>query len=188
MQFEKELFRALFEANRDCVVALIEAHNIDINGHSLFSDENSILIESLLCHSDYRGSIGQLEIVTYLIENGAELNWKNKLGRNALHIALEYHDLSKVALVLIDTDKIDVNVVEDKNGNSPIFTAIREYGKTWRAEQKELNGIRFEIIEALLKRGTDMDKVNHHGISARRWIEISNDEKLHGLIEKHDAK
>ena len=42
-----------------------------------------------------------------------------------------YHDLSKTALLLIKKGKPDVNIVEDEHGNSPIFTAIREYGLTW---------------------------------------------------------
>jgi len=188
MQLEKELFTALFEANKNRVIELIERNKIDINKYSEFSSENSILIESLLCQSEFKGSQKQLEIVNFLIENNVNLNWKNKRGFNALHIALEYHELSKISLALIKTGKMDINIAEEKNGNNPIFTAIREYGKTWREEQKELNKIRFEIIKELLNLGADLDKLNKSGISSRRWIEISNDKKLHELIEKHDAK
>ena len=188
MTLEKDLFRALFEPNKNRLIELIELYKIDINKYTDFSSQNSILIESLLCKKAQQGTTEQLEIITYLINKNVDLNWKNKSGFNALHIALAHHELSKISLLLIKNDKMDIHVIEDKNGNSPIFIAIREYGKTWREEQKELNQLRFEIINVLLKRGADLDKINHSGISSRRWNEISNDKRLHDLIEKHDAK
>ncbi len=83
---------------------------------------------------------------------------------------------------------MNISEPEDKNGNSPIFTAIREYGKTWREIQKEQNKLRFEIIEELLKCGANLYQVNNHGISSRHWIGISKDEKLLNLIKKYDKK
>lgn len=52
------------------------------------------------------------------------VNWKNSNGFNA------YHNLSKTSLLLIKKGNPDVNIVEEKHGNSQIFTAIREYGLT----------------------------------------------------------
>lgn len=184
----KELFRALYEPNKNRVVELINNNNIEINSYFNFSSKNSILIESLLCKSEYHDSKEQHDIVKYLIANNVNINWKNEQGYNALHIAIAHHDLSKISLTLIKSDKADVDIEDDKNGNNPIFTAIREYGKTWREEQKELNQLRFEIIKELLKRGADLDKINKHGISSRRWIEISKDKRLLELIGNHDAK
>ena len=184
----KELLRALYESNKNKVIELIENNNIDINSYSDFSNPSSILIQSLRCQSQYQDSKGQIDIVKYLIDNDADINWVNNDGFNALHISLEYHNLSKTSLILIKSNKVDINITQKKNGNNPIFTAIREYGKTWREEQKELNQLRFEIIEELLKRGADLDMMNNHGITSRRWLEISEDEKLHSLINKYDQK
>ncbi|WP_405248117.1 ankyrin repeat domain-containing protein [Cellulophaga sp. Asnod2-G02] len=184
----KELFRALYESNKNKVIELIETNNIDINSYSDFSNPSSILIQSLRCQSQYQDSKEQIDIVKYLIDNDADINWLNNDGFNALHISLVYHNLSKTSLILIKSNKVDINTSEKKNGNNPIFTAIREYGKTWREEQKELNQLRFEIIEELLKRGADMDMMNNHGITSRRWVEISKDEKLHSLIYKYNQK
>ena len=79
--------------------------------------------------------------------------------------------------------------MERKNGNSPIFTAIREYGLTWREEQKEVNQLRFEIITELLNRGAELDKMNNHGINARTWIKnIPEKDKIHEIIRKIDAQ
>ena len=55
-------------------------------------------------------------------------------------------------------------------------------------KNKKLIQLRFEIFEELLKRGADMDMMNNHGITLRRWVEISEDEKLHSLINKYDQK
>ncbi|QXP57290.1 ankyrin repeat domain-containing protein [Cellulophaga sp. HaHa_2_95] len=184
----KELFSALYESNKKKVIELIETNNIDINSYSDFSNPSSILIQSLHCQSQYQDSKEQIDIVKYLIDNDADINWLNNDGFNALHISLVYHNLSKTSLILIKSNKVDINTSEKKNGNNPIFTAIREYGKTWREEQKELNQLRFEIIEELLKRGADMDMMNNHGITSRRWVEISKDEKLHSLINKYSQK
>jgi hypothetical protein len=33
-----------------------------------------------------------------------------------------------------------------------------------------------------------MDMMNNHRITSRRWVEISEDEKLHSLINKYEQK
>ncbi len=141
------------------------------------------------CSSKFQDSNEQIDLISYLIAQNANVNWKNSDGVNALHIALSFHKLSKVALLLIKNGEVDVNIVEDKNGNSPIFTAIREYGLTWREEQKEVNLIRFDIIKELLSRGADLDRINNHGISARTWVKrVPENDKLHNLIHEFYKK
>ena len=180
-----ELFKALYTPNKQKVVDLIEKNGIDI--HQFRDQSNSILINAVNCASDCHGSKEQLEVVDYLIGRQANVNYKNANGYNALHIALAYHNLSKVSLLLIKNGHPSINDTDDKNGNSPIFTAIREYGLTWREEQKELNKLRFGIVRELLDRGAEIDQKNHHGISARKWIEtIPENDKLHSLIKDHD--
>lgn len=128
-------------------------------------------------------------MIDYLIDQKADVNWKNNNGFNALHIALAYHNLSKISLLLIRKGNPDVNIVEEKHGTSPIFTAIREYGLTWREEQKEVNQLRYEIVEELLKREADLDLANKHGITARNWIKrLSENDRLIKLIAKYDKK
>ena len=187
-EFEKEIFRALFVPDKNKAIELIRKHKIDLNKY-LDNFSNSILINAVNCSSDFRDSKEQLEIIDYLLEKNADVNYVNENGFNALHIALEYHSLSKTSLLLIKNGNANINDAERKNGNSPIFTAIREYGLTWREEQKEVNQIRFEIIDELLNRGADLDKTNIHGISARKWIErVPENDRLHNLITEFDKK
>lgn len=187
--FEIELFRALYKPNKQKVIELIEEGNIEVNNYLDSSNSNSILINAVNCSSEFQDSNAQIELIDYLIDQKADVNWKNPNGFNALHIALAYHNLSKVSLLLIRKGNPNVNVVEEKHGNSPIFTAIREYGLTWREEQKEVNQLRFEIIKGLLNRGAQLNKTNNHGISARKWIErVPENDKLHKLISNFDTK
>ena len=189
MDFGIELFRALYEPNKQKVSELIEQKKIGINDYLDSSNSNSILINAVNCSSKFQGSNRQVELIDYLIDLKADVNWKNNNGFNALHIALAYHNLSKISLLLLRKGNPDVNIVEDKHGNSPIFTSIREYGLTCREEQKEINQLRFEIIKELLNRGAELDKINHHGISARKWIErVPENDKLHKLISDFNKK
>ena len=184
-EFGIELFRALYEPNQQKVLELITKGKIDLNEY--LDNSNSILINAVNCSSDFQDTKEQLELINYLLGNNADVNYKNDSGYNALHIALSYHNLSKTALLLIKNGNPDVNEAENKNGNSPIFTAIREYGLTWRDEQKEVNQLRFEIIKELLNRGADLDQKNKHGIASRKWLEsIAENDKLHKLINKYD--
>ena len=180
-EFGVQLFRALYEPNKQKVIELITKGKIDLNGY--LDNSNSILINAVNCSSEFRDSEEQLDIINYLLKNNADVNYKNDNGFNALHIALSYHNLSKTSLLLINGGNPNVNDAENKNGNSPIFIAIREYGLTWRDEQKEVNQLRFEIIKELLNRGADLDQKNKHGISSRKWLEsIAENDKLHKLI------
>ena len=180
-EFSIELFRALYEPNKQKVIELITKDKIDLNGY--LDNSNSILINAVNCSSEFQDSEEQLDIINYLLKNNADVNYKNDNGFNALHIALSYHNLSKTSLLLINGGNPSVNDAENKNGNSPIFIAIREYGLTWRDEQKEVNQLRFEIIKELLNRGADLDQKNKHGISSRKWLEsIAENDKLHELI------
>ena len=187
--FEIELFRALYKPNKHKVIELIERGRIGINDYLDSSNSNSILINAVNCSSEFQDSNEQIELIDYLIEKKSDVNWKNDDGFNALHIALSYHNLSKTSLLLIRKGNPAINVVEQKNGNSPIFIAIREYGLTWREEQKEVNQLRFEIIKELLNSGAKLDRINNHGISARKWIErVPENDKLHKLINEFDKK
>ncbi|WP_289056167.1 ankyrin repeat domain-containing protein [Carboxylicivirga marina] len=184
-KIKTEFGKALIHANKKEVIKLIEKYNIDCKGFIDDKKNRPVLLDAVTVLNDYQDSADQLEIITYLIEHGADPDMKAKEGYNSLHVSLNYHDLSNVTLLLIEKGNIDVNS-QDDHGNNPIFIAIREYGKTWRPEQKTVNELRFKIIEELLKKGADLDLINNHGISSRRWLEISDDTKLHELIKRYE--
>lgn len=180
-----ELAKALIHADYEKSIDIIQQNKIDCNSVIEPKDNFTILHEAINVLSAYKNTQSQVDIIEFLLKNGANPDNKTTTGYNCLHLALAQHDLSAVSLMLIRKGNADVNATDD-HGCNPIFIAIREYGKTWRPEQKDINALRFEIIEELLKRGADLDKINKHGISSRRWLEISKDEKLHDLIAKYD--
>ena len=185
----REFYQYLFKSSTDEVIEIIEKENIDINSFTNSDKNSTLLIKAISdCESEQKGSENHVKLISYLIENGAEINTKTADGYNALEIALSYHSLSNISLILIKTGKAEINSIE-KHGNNPIFTAIREYGLTWRPEQKEVNQLRFEIINELLNRGANLDKINNHGITARKWLErIPENDKLNQLIKEFDGK
>lgn len=182
---EHELRVALIHSDKNKAIEIIELNNLDVN--SVIDDDNSstILFGAVNALNEFHGSISQLELVEYLLAKGADPNIKTSENDNSLHVSLEFHDLSEVALLLITKGGADVNSVES-HGSSPLFIAIREYRLTWRPEQKRLNELRFTIIEELLKRGADLDAVNRHGVSPRRWLELAHDTRLDELVRKYE--
>jgi hypothetical protein len=96
-------------------------------------NSRTILFEAVTALNEYHDSKEQLEIIEFLLDNGADVNIKTADGCNALHVALEYHNLSNVSLLLITKGNAGINET-DAHGNNPVFIAIREYGKTWREE------------------------------------------------------
>ena len=183
----RELFRYLFEASTQKAIEIIEKEHIDINSFTNSEKSSTLLIAAISdCKTELKGSENHVRLISYLIDKGAEINTKTEDGYNALEIALAFHNMSNISLILIKTGKAEINSTE-KHGNNLIFTAIREYGLTWREEQKEINQLRFKIIKELLSRGADLDKVNNHGITARTWIErLSETDRLHNLIKQFE--
>jgi ankyrin repeat protein len=127
-EIKLELSNALLHCSKSKVQNIIAAHEININ--SCFVNSNSILFEAVNCLSEYQGTNQQLELVKYLIENKADVNWKNSEGYSVLHISLSYHKLSKISLLLISNTNTNINLCTVKNGNNPIFIAVREYRLT----------------------------------------------------------
>ena len=71
----------------------------------------------------YALQLNKMNIVTFLLENGAQIDTRNRKGSSPLHIAAIR---SKVeVLVALIQKGADVNVF-DKDGNSPLYLAVVE--------------------------------------------------------------
>lgn len=103
---------------------------------------------------------GYLEMVKFLVENGADINYRNFYGDSALDFALtEYRDDSKeIAQFLIQNgaDLSDVSLFDTIDGHDRVYT---------------------EMMEILLENGVDIDYRNKKGKSILlyfaelRWLE-----------------
>ncbi len=94
-----------------------------------------------------------LPIVQFLIENGADVNIQNKLGKTALHHAGEQNAVDIAKLIIAHGGRLDIY---DSYNNGPLWTATYNYN-----EKKE----RFEIVELFLKHGADKNHKNNAGRS-----------------------
>ena len=65
-------------------------------------------------------SHGNLEAVQFLIDNGADVNARNKYNETPLHYA-SYHGRLEIARLLVDNEA-DVNA-KDERGNIPLYWA-----------------------------------------------------------------
>lgn len=167
-------------------INLIEIKNLDINNFHYFPNGDSILINAVDCTGETRGSKQQIDLINYLLSKDVNVNWKNEYGYNALHISLHQHELSKISLYLIKTNRFNINESEDRNGNTLISIAIHGYGLTLKNELKIFNELRYQIILELLKRGANIDIVNKQGISTRKRLEkLPKNDRVHKLIEQY---
>ncbi|NVK73131.1 MAG: ankyrin repeat domain-containing protein [Oceanospirillaceae bacterium] len=178
-----ELKQALYHSDLATIKKVVQ-NGFDVNSQIESFQSDPILMKAILCSSEMKGTNRQLEVIEYLLDHGADVNVHNADGYNSLHLTLAHHDLSGVSLLLILKGQPDVNLAESKHGNTPLFIAIREYGLTWREDQKEVNRLRYQIIEELLKRGAQIDKANNHGVTPRFWTErLTEDDPVHSLIK-----
>jgi ankyrin repeat protein len=184
-ELKRELSIALIHADRDGAIEIIERNQLSANSIIDEDTSTSILLKAVDALNEFHGSTDQIAIVEYLLSKGADANIKTSRQYNALHLALAYHNLSEIALLLITKGGADANEVES-HGSSPLFIAIKEYRLAWRPEQKRVKDFRFEIIKELLNRGAELDTVNKHGVSPRRWLELADDDKLNDLVSKHE--
>lgn len=125
-----------FKINPDCIVqALINKEyarakkmiNKDIDFNFLFSD-----FSPLMCSMD------DIEIMKLLIENGADVNLKNKMNMTALTIAVISNKIEAVKLLLDNGAETDIpSTINDKtpimfakeNRNKEIIELLQKYSK-----------------------------------------------------------
>ncbi len=94
-----------------------------------------------------------------LIDLGVDVNTKNKEGQRPLHYTALFPNFA-LAKILIKHGA-DIHV-EDKYGNTPLWTAVKNY-----LGEKDL----LDLIILLLEKGADLDKKNHYDRSSRNMIE-----------------
>lgn len=72
----------------------------------------------------YASAIGKAEILTYMIEQGADINISDMLGRRPIHMAAAQDNITVLYILLNAGVKVDI---ADQNGETPIDIAKR-YG------------------------------------------------------------
>ena len=112
---------------------------------------------------------GYLEIVKYLVENGADIDAKDNEGWSALMEA-SYEGHLKVVKYLVEKGIDRVNV-KDNDGWTALMRA------SWRGY--------LEIVQYLVEIGADINIKNKDGKTALDWADI---EEIKEILRKAGAK
>ena len=151
-----DLHQAIYMRDLDAIKQHIKA------GSDLDSPEPSFKSSPLITAA----ALGEPEAAKLLIDAGADINYTNMGGSNALHTAIVFGK-ENVAKILIDSGtKLDT---KNNEGSSPLHTA---------AFFCEAN-----IVEYLLEKGAEKSQLNSNGNTA---LEIVNGpfEKVKGIYDQ----
>lgn len=134
--------------------------------------ERNITNDPILCRKV--AEYGKVEIMDFLIKNGADLNMKDESGWSLLHYAARRNNGKALAVLL----KAGANVnIKNNEGETPLHIASQ--------------GKRFSAVRVLLKHGADVDIVDNKGLTPIKRAEhpttlalLSSDQEI---IEIKDA-
>jgi uncharacterized protein len=121
----------------------------------------------------YKGEHLRVADFKKLIELGADINARNKVGHTPLHYCVMHPLNFDMAQILVDY-KAQIDE-QDNDGNTPLWTAVMRY----RGQQELL-----QIILLLLKNGADIEKSNHHGVSPKDIVTRRQESILDGGAKK----
>lgn len=135
---------------------LTESHGID----AYDPDKRTSLI--------WASIYGKIELLNWLIDNNANVNYQDSNGYTALHFAAQEKNIDVTNLLL--KSKADPNLV-DSHGNSPLWTAI------FNAKGN------FGIVRLLLSQGANADHKNRYDRSPNDMAKIFYRTELTELIK-----
>jgi len=141
---------------------------IESASYDIEKGNNDIVIKLLLelgidsCDSYLRTSLiwstfyNNIELLDWLIKNGANINHQDRNGYCALHFAGQQKNIDTAKLLL---DKgANINLI-DIYGNPPIWTAIFNSKGD------------FQLVKLYFLKGANLDNENNHGMTPRKLAE-----------------
>lgn len=133
-----QLRSAIMNGNNVFIEKIINIHGIE----AFDGDKRTAIIWSSF--------FGQIEILKWLINKGANVNHQDKIGYSSLHFCGQEQNI-EVAKILLENGA-DPNIL-DEHDNSPLWTALfNSKGK-------------FDLVRLLRLKGADPNPKNKHGRS-----------------------
>jgi ankyrin repeat protein len=149
--------------NESSIRTLMRAEDVRVAHLAIAEGDVNGLDESKRSPLFYAVLHGELELVTELINHGANPNIRDVNGETPLHFAAREYRPQEVKVLLAHAAIVDL---QDEHGNTPL----------WRAVFDSRN--RGEVISLLLAAGADKTLKNRHGVSP---------EELAKTIANHNA-
>ena len=133
---------------------------MEIGLNFLDADFNSILMKLLLNRQLFeKKTLSLVEpVINFLLKSKINLNQINKKGHNALTYAAIYSPLNIFQKILDSNLNWDLKI-EDKYGNNLIMTILDIESQFWDSHF-------CQIIELLINKGVDVNKINKYGHTA----------------------
>ncbi|MEJ2884346.1 ankyrin repeat domain-containing protein [Pedobacter sp. GR22-6] len=178
-QHRQALSSAIAKGEFDSMRSIIEANNIDLNAYE--EQFHTPILMGVLTSYGIKNENERVEMLRYLLENGANPNLNCKAGYNSLHVAVQQQRLIKPLDLFLDFGG-DVNLA-DNNGGTVAYWAIQSF--PWRTEGEERQ-FHLKVLEKIFMAGADLDRKNKYGVTPRIWLERSAEDvkDLAGKCEK----
>jgi len=157
---------AIARGATDQVKYLVEENSLDVNACLSDGFWMLVLMEALLS-SGFSSESERLQLLRYLLEEGANPNICCSKGYNCLHIAVQQQKYIHAMDLFLDYD-VDVNTT-DADGSNVVYWAIQAFllRKDEPAEERALS---LKVLEKILLRGADLDQKNRYDMTARAWL------------------
>lgn len=153
----KSLFLVIKDGDLKRVVEIIEKYGVD----AYDPDKRTALINATF--------YGEIEIMRWLIEKGADVNYQDKGGYTPLHFAVQERRMN--ALDLLFENGANPNL-KDRHGNSPLWTAV------FNAKGN------FDIVKKLIENGADLKSINNYDKSPEDFGKTVYGEDFYNKIKQ----
>ena len=115
---------------------------------------------------------GQVEIVTYLLSIGADINAVNNNGGNPIHVAASQNK-PECARILV-AHGAQINAKQGKTGATPIMIAVMKGN--------------YDVAKVLIELGADVNVPMTNGATPLRVAAKNGDTRMMELLKSHGAR